>query len=341
MEEKIRLQDIAEMAGVSRNTVSKILNGRYTGSPKVKEQVLGLIREHNYKGMAQMAGMPEKVEVKTILLLCREGVPASAFFPHVINEIQGGMEGRGYVLQFYSITQEEEERGHIPAVITKHQIDGIACIEILDKLYIQKLVAHQIPLVFFEFCSDMWSIPGWYDIVMVNNEFPAYKLTKHLLDRGCRNIGFVGDYAHCRGFYERYQGYCRALAEGGIPVDPHSCITYADKKGYEPTELWKSLRRMERMPDAFVAANDSIGIFLMQALGGHGYRIPEDVRIAGFDNIAEAAAMQPPLATVNSHRKAVSKNMMECLQQRMENPKKPKRVVYVDSEIIYRESLGS
>ena len=97
---------------------------------------------------------------------------------------------------------------------------------------------------------------------------------------------------------------------------------------------------MERMPDAFVAANDSIGIFLIQALAEHGYRIPEDIRVVGFDNIPEAAAMQPPLTTVNSNREALSKSVVECLLQRMEKPEISKRVVYVESEIVYRKSFG-
>lgn len=338
--EKVTLQDIADLAGISRNTVSKILNGRYRGPHRVKEQVLGLVREKNYKGMGEYAGKKEKPEVKNILLLCREGISSAGFFPYLVNELQRDVEARGYMLQFYGATREELQAGRIPDVIARRQVDGVVCMEIFDRQYIKKLIHCPVAAVFLEFCQDLWSVEGRYDVVMMENQQPVYTLTKRMLDRGCRGIGFVGDYAHCRGFYERYRGYCEALEERGIPLDKNICITFPDGGGYfDRPELWKRLKNMSRMPDGFVAANDGIAISLLQTLREGGVRVPEDVKIVSFDDIAEAAEARPALTTVHVDRKGLSRTAVECLLQRMADPDRARRVVYVDTEIVYRETF--
>lgn len=338
--EKVTLQDIADLAGISRNTVSKILNGRYRGSQRVREHVLNLVREKNYKGMGENAKGKGKPEVKTILLLCREGISTDGFFPHLVNEIQRDVEARGYILQFYGITREELQAVRIPDGVVRGQVDGVVCMEIFHKDYIKKLIQYPAATVFLEFCHDIWSIDGRYDVVMMNSEHPVCVLTKQMIDRGCRSIGFVGDYVHCRGFYERYQGYCAALAEREMPLNRDLCITFADGERYfNRQELWKRLKHMPCMPDGFVAANDAIAISLMQTLQERGIRIPEDVKVISFDDIAEASEVRPPLTTVHTDGKALSRSAVECLLQRMADPGRDKRVVYVDTEIVYRNTF--
>lgn len=334
---RVTLQNIADMAGISRNTVSKIMNGRYNGSPKVKEQVLKLVRENNYKGLGQEM---EKPLSKKILLLCKEGIALSSFFLYLVNEIQRNIEAKGYILQFYGIKPEELQKGEIPWIISERQVDGIVCMDIFHEDFIKELIGYEIPVVFLDFCCNMWAIPGRYDVVLMNNAYPVYTLTQKLIEKGCRNIGFVGDYRHCKGFYDRYRGYCNALTENHIPLDHNICVTYADKDGYgDKSELWKHLKRIEKMPDAFVAANDKIAIALMQVLQDRGMHIPEDVTVVGFDDISEAAVVKPALTTVNSNREALSRSVVEFLLQRMADPARSRRISYVDTEIVYRDTL--
>lgn len=339
MLKKVTLQDIADMAGVSRNTVSKILNGHYTGPTHTKERVLNLMRENNYKGFGQLSGVEEESDNKTILLLSHGELAKSGFFLPLVNEIQRNVESRGCNLMFYGIQHEEIEQQQIPKVITDHQIDGIMCIEIFRRQFIEKLLNCHIPTVFLEFHYDLWSIQGKYDVVLTNNEYPVHILTNQLIDQGCTRIGFVGDFTHCRGFYERYQGYCNALRDHYISPMPQFCINYADEEGYEKDgKLRKHLKSMTNMPDAFVVANDSIAIHLIAILQEWGVQIPQEVQVISFDNITEAVHVNPPLTTVNSDRDELSRDVVGCLFQRMANPQRARNVIYVDSEIIFRQS---
>lgn len=336
---KVTLQDIADMAGVSRNTVSKILNGRYTGTPRIRNLVLELMRENNYKGLGQRQAKEEKWDRKTILLLSCGQLVQSGFFLPLVNEIQRNVESRGYVLMFYGIREEELKSRQIPEAVAKRQVDGIVCLEILCREYIEKLISCHIPAVFMEFCHDLWSVRGKYDIVLVSNEYPVYALTSALLESGCTRLGFVGDYRHCRGFYERYQGFCNALRDHNCLLMPEFCINYADAEGYgQEGRLRRRLKAMPRLPEAFVAANDSIAMNLMIILQEWGVRIPQEVQVVSFDNIPESALTEPGLTTVGCSREALSRSVVECLLQRMANPERTRSVVYVDSEIVYRQS---
>ncbi len=337
--EKVTLQDIANMAGISRNTVSKILNGHYTGSQQIKDRVMELLQESNYKGLGRLMTMEEKPEMKTILLLSPGGLDPNGFFLPLVNEIQKNVESRGYVLMFYGILSEEVERPEIPQVILDRKMDGIVCMEIFQRPFIEKLLKYGIPVVFLEFFYDMWAVPGKYDVVLMNSEYPVYVLTGKLLDQGYQKIGFIGDITHCRGFYERYQGYCRALRDRKVPEMPQYCINYEDSWGYGTEgELRKRLKAMQELPDAFIVANDFIAINVMSILQEWGIRIPQEVQVISFDNIPEAASTRPPLTTVNVDKEALSKNIINCLLQRMAHPKRPRSVIYTDSEIIYGQT---
>lgn len=339
LKEKVTLQDIADMAGVSRNTVSKILNGRYTGSRQTKDRVLNLMIENNYKGLGQMIGKEEKQDAKTILLLSHGELARSVFFLPLVNEIQQNVESRGYILMFYGIRQEEMEKQQLPRMIADRQVDGIVCIEIFHRPFIEKLVKCHIPTVFLEFYHDLWSVQGKYDVVLMNNEYPVHTLTAQLLEQGYKKIGFVGDYTHCRGFYERYQGYCNALRDHDLTPMQQFCINYADSEGYgQDGKLKKCLKSIPELPDAFVVANDIIAISLVSVLQEWKIRIPQEVQIISFDNIKEAAYIDPPLTTVDCNREELVRNVVDCLLLRMANPDRTRNVIYVDSEIIYRQS---
>lgn len=338
---RITLQEIANMAGVSRNTVSKMMNGKYKGSMETLERVMKLIKEYDYKGMGQFndEGEPE-LQIKTIMLLIKGDVAHSSFFVTLINEIQKSIAEKGYVLMFTTIYPHDIENGHIPMYIDRKKVDGIICLEVFEIEYIKKLVSYDIPIVFLEFCYNIWKVQGNFDVVMMSNEYPISQLTSEMIAQGCTNIGFVGDYRHCRGFFERYQGYLNALFEAGLTSIKEMCITVKDGSDYfDEEKIWNHLKKLNPMPQGFVVANDAIAIRLMETLKEHGYNVEKDFKIVGFDDVEEVAVVKPSLTTVNSNRNALCKLMVSCLLNRMETKNKPRTIVYVDSKIVYRDSF--
>lgn len=340
---KVKIQDIADKAGLSRNTVSKIFNGIYKGSKETREKVLQLAIDMKYKEFGQLqeqiVGKLLAPKSKNILILSKGDVVNSNFFAHIVNEIQKRTEGEGYNLLLSNIRENDIKEKQLPSNIRSGVIDGIVCMELFDKPYIEKLLSMGIPTVFVEFYCDAWNIQGNFDVIMMNNEFYVYRMVDSLIKSGCKNIGYVGDYYHCRGFYERYMGYTKALISNNYTVDPRYCMTVTDGELYFNIPwICNQIKAMDRSPDAFVCANDAIGIQVLKALKQLEYSVPEEVQIISFDDISEAATVSPSLTTVRIFREELGRCAIDNLIARIDNPNRKRQIIYVDTEIVIRES---
>ncbi|WMJ86799.1 LacI family DNA-binding transcriptional regulator [Anaerocolumna sp. MB42-C2] len=340
---KVKIQDIADKAGLSRNTVSKIFNGKYNGPVETKEKVIQLAMEMNYKEYGQLQNkISDKMSysiTKNILILTKGDIINSYFFAHIVNEIQKMIEGEGYNLLLSNIRDIDIETMQLPSNVRSGLVDGIVCMELFDRNYIEKLIATEIPIIFVEFYYDAWNIEGNYDIIMMNNEFYVNSMVKKLIKDGSSDIGFVGDYHHCRGFYERYMGYVNALRESGIPVNPNNCMTVDDGDNYFNVPwIIERIQKMEKVPDAFVCANDAIAVNIVKALKQLHYIIPDEVQIISFDDIPDAVNISPTLTTVRVFREDLGRCAFENLLARINTPNRKRQIIYVDTEIVVRES---
>lgn len=348
MGDKVKVQDIADRAGLSRNTVSKIFNGKYRGSEDIKNKVLKLAVEMQYKEYGQVEQIKKKENIqqeetlkqrKSILVFSKGDVIASNFFAHIVNEIQKRIEGAGYTLLLVNVTQNDIEHGIIPAAVDANLVDGMICMEVFDKNYIKKLLERKIPAVFVEFYYNIWEIPGKYDVVMMDNQYNLNKMTEALIKHGCKRIGFAGDYKHCLGFYERFKAYCNALRFHQMEFNSKYSFTMNDGEQYFDIEWLSEQMQIEKIiPDAYVCANDAIAINIIAALKKAGYKVPEDVQVISFDDIQEAALTKPALTTVRIFREDLGKSAIDCLIERMNYPDKRKQVIYVETEPVIRET---
>lgn len=338
---KVKIQDIADRSGLSRNTVSKIFNGKYTGPEETRQKVLKMAVDMKYKEYGQLELTTEDKaspkEMKNILLLSKGDAVASNFFAHIVDAIQKRTEGEGYNLLISSIRENDIETMQLPPAIRSGVVDGIVCMELFDKNYIEKLIALGIPTVFVEFYWDAWDIPGKYDVILMNNEYQVNRLTASLIKDGCKNIGFIGDYRHCRGFYERYTGYANAMRSHNLAIDPKYSITVKDGDNYFDI-AWLADRLAGNIPHAFVCVNDAIAVNVVKAVRQLGYSIPGDVQVTSFDDIPDATNILPALTTVRIFKEELGKCATESLLARIDSPDRQKQLIYVDTEIVLRDS---
>jgi LacI family transcriptional regulator len=157
-------------------------------------------------------------------------------------------------------------------------------------------------------------------------------------EEGCKTFGFVGDYRHCRSFYERFVGMREALFLSGLPVELQYSIVEDDSIGYTPERLSQMLDQLPDLPDCFVAANDSIAINLMAALKSKKIHIPKDVKVVGFDNSPKAKNLNPQLTSFNVDKVALGKKITALLQERVSNPTQAIQVIHIASKVIVRAS---
>lgn len=197
---------------------------------------------------------------------------------------------------------------------TGKTIDGLIVIGWVKKDYIRKLVSVSgIPIVLLDF--SMRDIPC--DAVMSNNYVGMYKVTRYLLDHGHRDIAFVGSVRDNMNIMDRYYGYRKALLEAGITFRKGWCLEDRDLvTGELKVEL------PEPMPTAFACNSDLTASRLYDILKEKGYRIPEDISIAAYDNYLFGHGFAEQLTTYNVDMKQMAETAMKLLTGKMQGKEK-------------------
>lgn len=335
MKKTVTIQDIADALDLSRNTVSKALNGKHV-PVKTRNAVISAAIEMGYKGYKLAASSETAIGHKRYVILSTRLLMNITFFISVLKGVEESLMDYDIDLVQFSITN--------PASFAKFQryladakVDGIICMEFFEPDYITQLLEQGIPLVFFDFPLLNATPRGSFDIILPESEGAVKNFCMELIQSAdCKTFGFVGDYRHCRSFYERFVGMREALFLSGLPVDLRYSILEDDATGYTPERLCQMLDQLPGLPDCFVTANDSIAINLIAALKSKKIHIPKDVKVVGFDNNPKAKNLNPQLTSFNVDKVALGKKITALLQDRVSNPSQANQIIYIASKVIVR-----
>ena len=338
---RITMQDIADACGLSRNTVSKVYNGRGSVPQSTRNLVLQKAKELGYGTPAgEQSASP--VPVGNIALLTRYLPDRLHFGTLFLTSFTNIISRAGYTLKIYEVSPEELSRKELPPHFVPGQTAGIVGIEIFDREYVSMLCRLGIPLVMTDSSADTITELIECDYVTMENTAGIITVINRLAGAGARNIGFVGDYNHCGSFRERWYGFQQGLMMNGLRYEKSFCICEPDSPIYtDHSWLMSRLDRMPSMPDAFVCANDYLAIPLMLTLKKRGLSVPRDIMIAGFDGTAQSAFTDPPLTTVTIHGTEIGRMAAQLLLNRIHSPTFPYSWIRVRSTPIWRESTRS
>lgn len=194
----------------------------------------------------------------------------------------------------------------------------------------QLLSATKAPVVLLDFYEA--GLPC--DAVMSNNYMGMYKATKYLLERGHKDIGFVGSVRATDNIMERYFGFRRGMEEYKRPIRKEWILEDRDlASGIMHIEL------PERIPSAFVCNSDHAAKYLYDRLTEKKYKIPEDVSIISYDNYLMDHPFANSLTTYNVDMRLMAKAAVDILLKKKKRPDKKPEIRYIDSEIIERGSV--
>ena len=336
---RVTIQDIADACGVSRNTVSKIFNGRGTVSPATRQMVLDKAREMQYFPSAGADAPAPRTEMQTIVLLTSR-MPADYHFGTFFIPAFADQLGReGYTLMMCEISPAELHNRSLPAHLFTDKTAGLLTIELFDKEYLNMLYGTGLPLIRIDcpYGSHTELLPC--DTISMENAASTFALTSRIVAGGARRLGFVGDIHHCNSFFERWQGFCTALEQAGLPLDRSCCILDSDSAPYHETDwLIQRFRTMAHLPDAFVCANDFLALHIMTALKQQGVSIPQQIMVSGFDGTPQSAIVEPSLTTVQIPSADIGRLAADMLLDRIRRPDRPLQCAYVKTEPVWRRS---
>jgi DNA-binding LacI/PurR family transcriptional regulator len=306
--------DIAYLAGVSQPTVSRALRGSPTVSEETRRRILQIATELNYRVDKNASNLRFQQSGTLALLFFEDPTLDDSLINPFFLSMLGSLT-RACALQGYDLLisfQQLSSNWHMDYEDSK-KADGLILLGYGDYLeYIkrlEKLVEQGTHFV-------RWGavLPGQPGIsIGCDNLQGGRDVTRHLLKRGRRSIAFAGSASdHFPEFLERYRGYTQSLADAGIAIDAGLQIDAisTEQSGYD--SACALLDRPARF-DALFCASDLIAIGAMRALHDRGLRVPEDVAVAGFDDIPMASFANPSLTTVQQDTKAAATLLVDSL----------------------------
>ncbi|MER7673487.1 LacI family DNA-binding transcriptional regulator [Kitasatospora sp. NPDC096128] len=288
MDRAATLAEIAQQAGVSAPTVSKVLNGRADVAPATRERVEALLQQYGYRrrrGNRQTSPLLELVFHEL----------ESAWAVEVIRGVENAVREEGL-----SIVLSESAERHGPGqswvdgVLARRPTGVVLVLSDLDRALREQLARRDIPFVVMDPAGD----PGQeVPAVGTTNWDGGLAATRHLLDLGHRRIGLIGGPARMMCSRARADGYRAALDMAGLPYD-RELVREGDFHHESGRRLGLELLRLPNRPTAVFAGNDLQALGLYEAARELGLRIPEDLSVVGFDDLPLARWVGPPLTTV-------------------------------------------
>jgi GntR family transcriptional regulator of arabinose operon len=192
-----------------------------------------------------------------------------------------------------------------------------------------------IPIILLDRDLDAYPARSRYDLVGIDNRRAGYAITAHLLSCGCRRVAFLGRPGSAPTVEARIAGYREAMIAAGIDLPPGS-ICRIDP--YDKEQIRQALDRVR--PDGFVCANDFTAANLLKTLTDLDFRVPDDIRMAGIDDVKYASLLSVPLTTIHQPCTEMGALAISAMMERVRNPKLPARDILLNFRLVVRDSCG-
>lgn len=333
----LTLEQVAKLAQVSRSTVSRVINEHPNVRPEVRERVWQIIQTHDYQPH-QIARMLVTGRTNTIGVIIPEAVTRlfnDPFFPQLTRGIAEVCSRYRYSLVLSMMTTHAERDVHYRRILRNGQLDGVIVASAsLDDPIIPRLQESRCPCVLVGRHPAYPNLP-WVD---VDNITGARSMTEHLISLGHRRIAAIVGPLNTIVGQERREGYLQALAQAGIAGN-EALMTEGDFTEESGFYAMKRLARME--PTAVFAASDMMAIGAIKALTQMGRRVPDDVSVAGFDDVPAAMLIEPQLTTVQQVVVDLGRMAAEKLMAKLEYRDGSTQPQLLSTHLVVRNSTRS
>lgn len=323
------IRDVAHLAGVSHQTVSRVINNMPLVSNDTRQRVQDAIRALGYKPNAIARSMAQG---HTYTLACLAPNLIDYTFASIIEGAVTEARRHGYFLLSAPADDEESFAGLVDQMVNSRRADGLMVINpYIDGRF--HYLSPQYPVVY------VGAVPRGepYNSVSLNNREGAITAIHHLINLGHTHIGMITGPLSDDSAVERVSGYRQAMLEGGLPVF-EELIYYGDWTATSGYSAFQFLMRNNIKPTAVFAQNDRMAIGLMRAAADAGLQIPRDISIIGFDNMPLASYFCPPMTTMHQDMAEIGKIAADLLIKKIENPMEAPQNLILKAELVVRSS---
>ena len=312
----MNMRRIAEQAGVSVATVSRVLNNQSGVRPELRDKILTIMKNENYVP-GNIANWMKASKTKLIGVLVSD--LKDIHFSYTISAIHDDLYAAGYTMVLGITSGDMSVFENYIKDFGLKQVDGIILVgspfndeKIIDYL---NLVIKDTPIVMTN--SDLNS--GNIQSISVDVELGAFSVCKHLVQQGRKRIAFIGDVVSSKSGKRKLEGYGKALHLSGREFSAED-VYYVGGRYMDEAFSWAT-RNIEILEsyDALMCSTDYVAIGIIRALEDAGIRIPQDIAITGYNNSVMSQYSNPPLTTVDNLHNVAGKLAVTMLKNAIEN----------------------
>jgi DNA-binding LacI/PurR family transcriptional regulator len=328
---KYTIKDIANLAGVSKSTVSRIISESGYTSREARQKVLKAIEELKYtpNGLARAMVSRRTNTIGVIILVQNDHVISHPFYGKILDGILLAADHHHYSV--YVTTEKEMSLRSTEDMIEK-RVEGLILVSRLREEMIDYIDNFKVPYIMVN-----GTVEKDHVIQIVNDDWKGGELAAdHLYDIGHRRFGIIAGPQNHRSHFLRYSSFCQRLSERGCPIDEEN-IYYSPTSNFHEGRkaFWQIWGRSHPKPTAIFATNDMLALGAIREIYEAGIKIPDELAIMGFDDIDFSSISSPSLTTIHVEKKQMGYDAVAMLNRLIEKKKvEPQRLEFEPRLII-------
>ena len=332
---KLTILDVARLAGVSRSTVSRVMNGRDDVRTDVRAKVLRVIDETGFRPSATARSLvSQRTGVLGLVIPWRVSqLLEDTYFVGLIRGVSRASNAAGTTLSFFLFDTEEEERELYRRVVAPRLVDGLMLVALCkDDRLLDEVANSGLPIVSLGRVMHRDDV-SWVD---VDNFDGSRRAVQHLVGLGHSRIAAIAGPQHMVSGIDRYNGFIEGMREARL--DP-GLVEFADWSG--DGGYAAMLKLLPHQPTAVYVASDTMAMGALRAVTDSGLSVPEDLAVVGFDGLPASEKTSPPLTTLRQPIPQIGEALIKILLDQIDTDRREPVRELIPTELIVRESSSS
>jgi len=332
---KLTILDVARLAGVSRSTVSRVMNGKDDVRTEVRAKVLRVIDETGFRPSATARSLvSRRTGVLGLAISWRVSqLLEDPYFVRLIRGVSRASNAAGVTLSLFLFETEEEEEELYQRVVAPRLVDGLILVGVrTDGPLLDEVASSGLPMVSLGRVTHRDDV-SWVD---VENFEGSRRAVQHLVGLGHTRIAAVAAPQQTTAAIDRYDGFAEGMHEAGLDPELVEFGDWSDEGGYAAMQ-----KLLHHQPTAVFVASDTMAMGALRAINESGLSVPGDLAVVGFDGLPASERSSPPLTTIFQPIPQVGETLIKILLDQI-NTEAPEPIgKLMPTELIIRESSGS
>ncbi len=323
----VRMKDIAQKLNISVVTVSKALGGKEGVGDALRQKIREAAAQMGYQSKELQKGKEPGGSVGILMAEHLIKPEHSFYWALYLNLVESFKEHRYH--NMFELVDTKAEQALLPAFISEGKAEGVVVLGSMPESYLKMLEETGLPLVQVDSSSNVRSVS-----IIADGYRGTAEMTQYMINKGHRDIGFVGSVKANIHMRDCYYGYLKTLDLNGIPFREEWVLP--DRDGYD---FKQNFELPEQMPTAFVCSSDQGAYHFVQDLQRKGFKIPDDLSVTGFYGHVFSTLVTPQITTYSIDLKAMAQKAVEAQISLLENASQKRGMRVICGEILERESV--